>query len=413
MQKVHCVLALSVVAAFSGVSPADSEPGARPAAAVTSKAKAQPTAPSTEATSPQAKKIGPGADLKANPELLKKPPQKSWPVTVPEAKDEAEAATKPPLTWSAAEIADAKSRCTAILKRIQAVVIAEAPIREGSCGTPAPIQLVSIGRNPEVALYPPAIVTCEMAEALYSWMKTEVQPLAKQKLGHEVIKIETMSSYSCRNAYGRKGGKLSEHGVANALDIRGFVTATGKTAYVLEHWGTPQREILARIAAEKAKAEKLAAEKIAAAEAAQAAVHSNVQSNGQSNGKPNGKKTPQQPTQDELTEEIEAAVISKETIVEGAGDRHVKGAEIATRRTKPVAGAFAISPDHLGGPKTAPKQTTNVKLSDEAHREAFMHGVHASACRVFGTTLGPEANSAHRNHFHVDMAQRKSVKICD
>ena len=404
MQKVHCVLALSVVAAFSAGFPAGSEPVARPAADVTSKAKAQAIAPSPESTSPQAKKIGPGADLKANPELLKKPPQKSWPVTVPEAKDEADAATKPPPTWSAAEIADAKSRCTAILKRIQAVAIAEAPIKDGACGTPAPIQLISIGKNPEVALSPPAIITCEMAEALYSWMKTDVQPLAKQKLGNEVIKIETMSSYACRNAYGRKGGRLSEHGVANALDIRGFVTATGKAAYVLEHWGTPQREILARIAAEKAKAEKLAAEKIAAAKAAEAA---------QVAAKPNGKKTPQQPTQDEATEETEAAGNSKETIVKGAGGRQDQGAEIATRRTKPVAGAFAISPDHLGGPKTAPKLTTNAKLSDEARREAFMHEVHASACRVFGTTLGPEANSAHRNHFHVDMAQRKSVKICD
>ena len=406
MQKVHCVLALSVAAAFSGVFPAGSEPAVRPAAAVTTKAKAQPTAPSPQAPSPQAKKIGPGANLKANPELLKKPPQKSWPVTVPEAKDEAEAATKLPLTWSAAEIADAKSRCTAILKRIQAVAIAEAPIKDGACGTPAPIQLVSIGRNPEVALSPPAIVTCEMAEALYSWMKSDVQPLAKQKLGNEVIKIETMSSYSCRTAYGRKGGRLSEHGVANALDIRGFVTATGKTAYVLEHWGTPQREILAQIAAEKAKAEKLAAEKIAAAEVAQAAAKPAA-------AKPNGKKTPQQPTQAEETQETQAAGISKKTIVEGAADGQDKGADIATRRTKPVAGAFAIGPDHLGGPKTALKQASNVKLSDEARREAFMHDVHASACRVFGTTLGPEANSAHRNHFHVDMAQRKLVKICD
>ena len=30
-----------------------------------------------------------------------------------------------------------------------------------------------------------------------------------------------------------------------------------------------------------------------------------------------------------------------------------------------------------------------------------------------GTTLGPEANEAHRNHFHVDMAERTIKKICD
>ncbi len=38
---------------------------------------------------------------------------------------------------------------------------------------------------------------------------------------------------------------------------------------------------------------------------------------------------------------------------------------------------------------------------------------HDAACRIFGTTLGLEANDAHRNHFHVDMAERKVKKICD
>jgi hypothetical protein len=43
----------------------------------------------------------------------------------------------------------------------------------------------------------------------------------------------------------------------------------------------------------------------------------------------------------------------------------------------------------------------------------FLREAHAAACRIFGTTLGPEANEAHRNHFHVDMAERKVKKICD
>ncbi len=43
----------------------------------------------------------------------------------------------------------------------------------------------------------------------------------------------------------------------------------------------------------------------------------------------------------------------------------------------------------------------------------FLREAHAAACRIFGTTLGPEANADHRNHFHVDMAERKYKKICD
>jgi hypothetical protein len=77
----------------------------------------------------------------------------------------------------------------------------------------------------------------------------------------------------------------------------------------------------------------------------------------------------------------------------------------------------------LGGPKpeggakleVASKEGTGAKgSSGRGNPEAFLHATHAAACRLFGTTLGPEANAAHRNHFHVDMASRKNAtKICD
>ena len=325
---------------------------------------------------------------------------------------------KPPQAWSAAEISDAKSRCTAILKRIQAIAIPEAPIKEGACGTPAPVQLISIGKNPEVALSPPAIVTCEMAEALYMWMKIDVQPIAKKRLGAEVIKIETMSSYSCRNAYGRKGGRLSEHGVANAVDIRGFTTAAGKTAYVLEHWGTPQREILAAIAAEKAKAERIAAERAAAEKAAQAnQMVAKTKGVGQA---PPGKP----PSAEASTLGASVSGLAKSTIADGTSKvtvTHPGGSD--EHQADDESGAtFSIAPTKLGGPKSGPKAAAGVGAplaahaagqSEDARREAFLHEVHTAACQRFGTTLGPEANAAHRNHFHVDMAQRKSAKICD
>jgi hypothetical protein len=43
----------------------------------------------------------------------------------------------------------------------------------------------------------------------------------------------------------------------------------------------------------------------------------------------------------------------------------------------------------------------------------FLRGAHHAACRIFGTVLGPEANRAHRNHFHLDMAERKVIAICE
>jgi hypothetical protein len=35
--------------------------------------------------------------------------------------------------------------------------------------------------------------------------------------------------------------------------------------------------------------------------------------------------------------------------------------------------------------------------------QAFLRALHRSACRRFGTALGPDYNSAHHNHFHFDM----------
>ena len=39
-----------------------------------------------------------------------------------------------------------------------------------------------------------------------------------------------------------------------------------------------------------------------------------------------------------------------------------------------------------------------------AHR-AFLRSVHAGACRVFTTVLGPNYDYQHRNHFHLDLAR--------
>nr|WP_244505655.1 extensin family protein [Methyloceanibacter stevinii] len=38
--------------------------------------------------------------------------------------------------------------------------------------------------------------------------------------------------------------------------------------------------------------------------------------------------------------------------------------------------------------------------------------MHGDACKVFWTVLGPEANAAHRDHFHLDMRKRRYVRIC-
>jgi hypothetical protein len=358
------------------------------------------TAPNSAASPPAATTTLPPSNEAAPPTAARKLPP-SFPKTVDEARAETEAAKKPAEKWSDSEIAKAKSRCAAILQRIHAVAIPHEPIKEGACGAPAPVELISIGQNPEVALSPPAIVRCDLAETLANWLERDLQPLARRHLRSEIIKIETMSSYSCRNAYGRKKTKLSEHGLANAVDIRGFVTASAKTAYVLEGWGTPQREIEERIAAEKAAEEKRAADAAAAEKA-----HASSPNLATGSGSP--------------------SPLVRSTIIEGIPGSAIT---VAGAPTGGLAGSIA-EPDRLGGPlpridhardRSGQKHFINMPKAEawagaggpEPELRAFLHDAHDSACRTFGTTLGPEANAEHRNHLHVDMAPRPITKICD
>lgn len=275
-------------------------------------------------------------------------------------------------TWPKEEIEAAKANCAAILKAVDAVTIPEAPVREGSCGAPAPVRLVTIGKNPEVALSPPPLVTCELVAGLHQWMRDSIQPLSKRHFGSPVIKIETMSDYSCRMAYGRKGNKLSEHGRANALDIRGFITAKGETAFVLEQWGKTARDRAAEAAA-------LAAQKAAAENAARAAANAGSKS----------------------ALDAEIATAKAEVALPADAPRPALQASLAPAPASPKRdeiekAAAAIVPDAPRGKKAM-----------------FLHDAHAAACKIFGTSLGPESNEAHRNHFHVDMAERKRTKICE
>jgi len=45
-------------------------------------------------------------------------------------------------------------------------------------------------------------------------------------------------------------------------------------------------------------------------------------------------------------------------------------------------------------------------------RAAFLREVHKNACGIFSTVLGPEANKAHRNHFHFDLGRAGRYKYC-
>jgi hypothetical protein len=99
----------------------------------------------------------------------------------------------------------------------------------GECGGPDLVRLevIVLPDETRVALTPPAILRCTMAEAIVHWVRDDVAPAAG-RLGTPVKSIDNYASFDCRGRNNIAGAKLSEHGRANALDIRSVKLTDGK-----------------------------------------------------------------------------------------------------------------------------------------------------------------------------------------
>lgn len=80
----------------------------------------------------------------------------------------------------------------------------------------------------------PLRMTCAAVAALYIWEHDVLIPAAESHFGSPVEEVLTYGSFSCRNIAGTD--RLSEHGRANAIDVRGFRLADGREINVRQHW---------------------------------------------------------------------------------------------------------------------------------------------------------------------------------
>jgi hypothetical protein len=324
--------------------------------------------------------------------------------------------------WSASDIQIEQARCTQLLKGLHLVFKPLPAVRQNDCGAAAPIEVSSVGKSPQIALSPPVVVTCDMAVALHRWLTADLQGLARKHLGSDLVRVDTMSSYSCRTAYGRKNARLSEHGKANAVDIRAFGTAAGGGSDVLADWGPTGLEIAAQVAtAKKVEAERSVASAPAPSKATVAG-RSHPATTTSTSAPPIASAGPSM-QQDKsgtpvlygiATGSIPAQQPADPTASRPAISVGTRGGGPPVGLPMPGASDTGLglwpgmgTPARLGGPKV------NGAMPGQANKMDFLRAAHASACRVFGTVLGPEANSAHRNHFHVDMAERKVRSICE
>ncbi len=113
----------------------------------------------------------------------------------------------------------------------------------GGCRTIDTIKLMDFG-IPTTNL---GAMTCPLASNFAAWARNAVLPAARQYLGSEVVRIETLGTYSCRNVNGGRSGKLSQHAFGNAVDISAFVLKDGRRISVLGGWrGDKSEQIFLR-----------------------------------------------------------------------------------------------------------------------------------------------------------------------
>jgi len=251
---------------------------------------------------------------------------------------------QPTVAGSDAEIEAAKAKCKELLTGDPLDYDMLPPIKEGICGTPAPVLLRAVGTDPKVVINPPATLSCPMADVLGEWLRDTVQPEAKKLFGSTVVKIQNSSSYVCRNRYGGATTPLSEHALANAFDVSEFVLANGVHITILDDW-------------------------------------------------PKTLEPPPAPADSSSSGTVAGNGASK------LGQSDNVTAKGATTKTSTVTAAKAE-------PAAAPTPPAAAEPEQDPKAQFVLY-LHEDACRRFGTVLGPEANAAHKNHFHLDMKTRK------
>jgi len=100
----------------------------------------------------------------------------------------------------------------------------------GGCGGTDLVRLeaVVLPNKHKVAVTPAATLRCAMASAIADWVRTDVAALAAGQNSEPVV-LDNFDSYECRGFNRVPGAHLSEHGRANALDVRAIKLANGQS----------------------------------------------------------------------------------------------------------------------------------------------------------------------------------------
>ncbi|MGC2123574.1 MAG: extensin family protein [Xanthobacteraceae bacterium] len=99
----------------------------------------------------------------------------------------------------------------------------------GDCGAEDAVQLetITLPDQGKVTVTPAAILRCPMAQQIAAWVRDDVAP-SVTKFGSGLRGLDNFASYDCRGRNNVRAAKVSEHGHADAIDVRDFKLADGR-----------------------------------------------------------------------------------------------------------------------------------------------------------------------------------------
>ncbi len=155
---------------------------------------------------------------------------------------EADRKTAQPVEIDPLEREAAQKICEVFARADVAVAVALDPMAwDNGCTAAAPVGMsaIKLASGKLVELKPTAVLRCPTALMIARWVREDLAPLA-ERLGSRIERIDVAASFSCRPRNSVFGAVMSEHGKANALDIRALHLADGRKIAIENADGPPE-----------------------------------------------------------------------------------------------------------------------------------------------------------------------------
>jgi hypothetical protein len=137
--------------------------------------------------------------------------------------------------FKTSEVTSAPSACRQRLEKFAVITPMPRLIGPGACGGTDIVRVDAVigsgGRKIEIK--PAPYLQCPMAEQLALWVRDDTTPLLAT-VGGLLKSLETYDDFSCRGRNRKMSGKVSEHGKANAIDLRGFTLMDGRYIHLTD-----------------------------------------------------------------------------------------------------------------------------------------------------------------------------------